>query len=320
MIEPKPTADEPHRLGALRRLDLLDTEPEERFDRFVRIAKRLFDVPMAAVSLVDEHRAFLKASTGLAGREVPRKASFCSHSILCPELMVVEDTHQDERFHDSPLVVSGPEIGFYAGFPLASSDGHLIGTLCILDHEPRELSDDDRRMLEDLGRMVTDELQEGGRGGVDPLTGLPDAQTFQMVAKSVIANARRSATRVTLALFGLDQLCEINEAHGYDAGDDMLRRFARLLHGTVRDSDVVARVGSGTFAMLLTGCDAGTAAQVIGRVGRRMLHARDEGDLPAGLDYSLGLATLNLGRVDGLDVLMEQAQQQLDWDRQDRAA
>jgi len=320
MIEPEPTADEARRLGVLHRLGLLDGTREERFDRYVRLAQRLFDVPMAMVSLVDEHEQVLKASVGLQVVGTPRSVSFCGHAIHHAQVMVVPDATQDERFHDNPLVAGDPNIRFYAGFPLEVGDGQRIGTLCVVDDNPRDFSPADVALLQDLGRMVTAELQDIDQDGIDPLTGLSGPQTFRVVARSVIANARRTATRVTLALFGLDGLGDINRTHGYDAGDKALVLFGGILSSTVRDSDVVARLGSSTFAVLLTGCDGGTAAQVIGRVGRRLHQATHDEQVPFTLDYSLGLATLNLGRVDGLDLLVQQAQDQLGWDRKDRAA
>ncbi len=150
--------NEEQRLAALRQLGILDTQPEERFDRLTRIAAALFDVPIALVSLVDRERQFLKSTCGLNVRETPREVSFCAHAILSQEVMVVPDALLDDRFADNPLVTGEPRIRFYAGCPLALPCGNFAGTLCILDTRPHRLDVADLRHLQDLARLVEREL------------------------------------------------------------------------------------------------------------------------------------------------------------------
>jgi Stage II sporulation protein E (SpoIIE)/GAF domain len=145
------------RLDALDSLRMLDTAPEERFDRVVRLAQRLFDVPTVAVNLVDEDRQWAKASIGLP-TELPRSHSFCSHTIRRPGTMVVPDAQQDERFRDNPLVTGDPHIRFYAGHPLTAPGGQPVGALCILDDKPRTLTETETRLLVDLADWVEKEL------------------------------------------------------------------------------------------------------------------------------------------------------------------
>jgi GAF domain-containing protein len=148
------------RLAALQALRLLDTPPEERFDRVVRFAADEFDMPIVLVSLVDEHRQWFKARFGLAACETSREVSFCGHAIAQPdELFVVPDAQADERFADNPLVTGEPGIRFYAGAPLVLPDGEAVGTLCLIDHRPRTLDDLDRHILSALRQLVVDELQ-----------------------------------------------------------------------------------------------------------------------------------------------------------------
>ena len=130
-------ADEHERLQALRELRVLDTPPEERFDRVTRIAARLLDVPIAAVSLVDENRQWLKSSIGFNTREQPRSASFCAHALLEDETLVIEDARSDPRVADNPYVVAEPFVRFYAGRLLRAPSGHKLGTLCVIDRRPR---------------------------------------------------------------------------------------------------------------------------------------------------------------------------------------
>jgi len=151
--------DEPARLTSVRALDLLDTEPEERFDRITRVATALFDVPMATITLVDERRQWFKSCQGTAGREDPRDASFCAHVVSRREPMIVVDTLNDDRFAHNPLVLGGPRIRFYAGYPLTLDDGSCVGTLCLLDARPRTLNDPELKQLRDLALIVIEQIQ-----------------------------------------------------------------------------------------------------------------------------------------------------------------
>ena len=151
--------NEPARLISLRALDLLDTEPEERFDRITRVATALFNVPMATITLVDERRQWFKSCQGTAGREDPRDASFCAHVVSQGEPMIVVDTLSDDRFADNPLVLGGPRIRFYAGYPLTLDDGSCIGTLCLLDTRPHTFKELDLEQLRDLALIVMEQFQ-----------------------------------------------------------------------------------------------------------------------------------------------------------------
>jgi len=158
-----PPVDEMKRLDALRRLNLLDTPTEERFDRLTRLAQRLFHVPISLVSLIDSDRQWFKSAQGLPVREGPRDMSFCAHALLEPEVLVVPDALQDERFAENPLVAGVPRVRFYAGKKLYSPDGFAVGTLCVIDHRPRELDPADRQALIDLAALVQEELCAGVR-------------------------------------------------------------------------------------------------------------------------------------------------------------
>ncbi len=150
--------NEEERLAALRQLNLLDTPPEERFDRLVHLAARLFDVPMAYVSLVDANRQWFKSRCGLSASETPRDISFCAHAIMHDEPLIIPDACADQRFADSPLVNGDPHIRFYAGCPMSVGSDQRVGTFCIADHRPRQFSARDRAMLEDLSAIVEREL------------------------------------------------------------------------------------------------------------------------------------------------------------------
>ena len=151
--------DESRRLAALQKLTILDTEPEERFDRITRLAAAMFDVPIALVSLVDRNRQWCKSCYGFEEvKETSREVAFCPHAILGQEVMVVPDALLDPRFADNPLVTDEPRIRFYAGCPLTLSDGSRVGTLCVLDYRPRQLDETKISLLEDLGSLAEQEL------------------------------------------------------------------------------------------------------------------------------------------------------------------
>jgi PAS domain S-box-containing protein len=135
-LEPVPLG-ETERLQALRRYEILDTAPEEAFDRVVQLAASLFAAPMACISFVDAEREWLKAATGVALCELPRAMALCAHTIMRSEPTIVADARKDPRFHDSPLVTGRPYIRFYAGAPIETRDGHRLGSLCVMDTEPR---------------------------------------------------------------------------------------------------------------------------------------------------------------------------------------
>lgn len=158
MQEPPFPANEDDRLQALRQLLILDTPPEERFDRIVAFAAQEFDMPIALISLVDAQRQWFKARVGLDAEETARDVSFCAHAILKDETMVVPDTAQDQRFADNPLVTGGPGIQFYAGAPLKLPSGESIGTLCIIDQQPRDLDRVDLAILASLRDLAVEEL------------------------------------------------------------------------------------------------------------------------------------------------------------------
>jgi PAS domain S-box-containing protein len=159
VIRPATPANEGERLVDLRRLCILDTAAEERFDRITRLAARVLDVPIALVSLVDADRQWFKSRVGLDATETPRDVSFCGHAILGSEIFVVPDALADERFADNPLVTQPPAIRFYAGHPLIGLAGHPIGTLCIIDTHPRQLSATDLQTLKDLAAVAEYEIK-----------------------------------------------------------------------------------------------------------------------------------------------------------------
>jgi GAF domain-containing protein len=152
-------ANEQQRLAHLQNLNILDTPSDEKFNRITRLLCRILDMPVAAISLVDENRQWFKSIRGSDLTETPRCVSFCAHTILEDRTLVIPDTLSDPRFADSPLVLGAPHVRFYAGHPLKILDNIHVGTLCVYDTKPREMSDDDVQFLEDLAITVANELK-----------------------------------------------------------------------------------------------------------------------------------------------------------------
>ena len=150
---------ERERLAALRAYRILDTEPEGAFDDLVMLASQICKTPVALISLVDAERQWFKARTGTTAEETERCVAFCAHAILRPGVFEVEDASADERFKDNPLVVDPPRIRFYAGAPLVTPEGYAVGTICVLDREPRKLTPDQIEALEALQRQVVAQLE-----------------------------------------------------------------------------------------------------------------------------------------------------------------
>jgi excisionase family DNA binding protein len=151
--------DERARLAAVGATGLVDTDEEVRFDRIVRLATMVTGSPIALISLLTSTRQWFKAKVGIEPRETPRDWAFCSHAVLHEELFVVEDALEDERFRNNPLVQQDPHIRFYAGVPLRDKSGQPLGTLCVIDREPRRLRATEVQGLIDLAAIASAEIQ-----------------------------------------------------------------------------------------------------------------------------------------------------------------
>lgn len=150
--------NETQRLHKLRELDIMDTLEEQAYDDLTLLAAEICNTPIALVSLLDENRQWFKSHHGLDARETPRNVAFCAHAILQDDLFVIEDSDKDERFHDNPLVTGQPHVKFYAGAPLIMDDGSHIGTLCVIDHHARGLTENQKKALTALARQVVSQL------------------------------------------------------------------------------------------------------------------------------------------------------------------
>lgn len=304
MREPALPIDETARLMSLHSLRVLDTPSEERYDRLTRMAKRLFNVQIALVSLVDSERQWFKSKQGLEACETSRAISFCGHAILGREIFVVSDASKDPRFADNPLVTDGPEIRFYAGCPIRDPGGFNIGTLCIIDPEPREMSTDDMDALKDMAEMVEDEIRVSSQVTVDDLTQVANRRGFHLIAEHLLSLCRRTGTAAELAFFDLDGFKAINDTYGHAAGDNLLKHFAKLLIKCFRTADAVGRLGGDEFVVLLSNSTGG-ADLALDRL--QQMAALAECPIKEKLAWSVGIIVFDPDRHTGVESLLADA-------------
>lgn len=304
MLKPKPALDETARLMSLHSLRILDSPSEERYDRITRMAKRLFGVEICLVSLVDSDRQWFKSKQGLDACETSREISFCGHAILEKEIFIVSDAAEDPRFADNPLVTGAPHIRFYAGRPIKGPNGLPVGTLCIIDPEPREMTQDDVDTLEDLAEMVEDEIKVSSQVTIDDLTQIANRRGFHLVANHLLSLCRRTGTPAELAFFDLDGFKDVNDTHGHAAGDDLLQHFARLLVKCFRSADAIGRLGGDEFVVLL-GKSSGCAQKALGRL--RELADETECAIRQKLAWSVGTIQFDPKRHSSFESLLADA-------------
>ena len=288
MAEPAPhrppprPEDEDARLAVLRAYGVLDTDPEQDYDDLVALAAAICGTPKAAISLVDEDRQWFKARLGIDAPETPRDISFCAHAILEPDqLLEVPDATADGRFAGNPLVAAEGGIRFYAGTPLVAADDQPLGALCVIDTQPRRLTGAQRVALAALGRQVVAQLelrrtvrdvaQSESRARAsearyrrlsehDALTGLLNRSTFHARLAAL------AGTPVGLCFLDLDGFKQVNDDHGHEAGDIVLRHVADALRDVCADDAVPARLGGDEFVVLSAGADARALRRLAARI------------------------------------------------------
>lgn len=296
---PPPLPSETERLRALSEYGLDARRALPSLDPVVRIASRMFNMPVSAINMIGSDHVFFAASTGFEEMDMRRDVSFCAHAVLQDDVMVVPDARLDDRFHDNPLVCGAASIRFYAGVPLNSPEGHPLGALCVIDTEPHtDFSEEDKDRLRELARMASDRLElrrvevnaerarkisdlasverqthlAAPRAGADssPMRHDEDARKFTgFDPLTGLANRGVFYRRVeevlarpspaAILMLDLDGFKDINDTLGHAIGDAILRELAARLERTADPCDTVARLGSDEFAILQQ--DAGDLTQ-----------------------------------------------------------
>lgn len=246
-----PATTERLRLEALQRYDILDTPAEQSFDRVTNLARKLFRMPIALVTLIDGHRQWFKSRQGLSSEETPRSSAICAVAIQSHEPLIVEDVRKDPRFADGPYVEEEPFVRFYAGAPLVTPDGHALGTLCVLDHKPRRFGPRQTEVLRQLAGVVMDEIELRVAANTDALTGALSRRAFRAEGERASHLAARHGHDISLAAIDLDHFKRVNDTYGHPAGDAVLSRCVDICLAQLRKSDFIGRLGGEEFAVLL---------------------------------------------------------------------
>jgi len=268
-------------------------------------------VPIALVSLVDQNRQWFKSCQGLSATETSRDISFCGHAILGDDVFLVPDAAEDERFNDNPLVTDDPHIRFYAGCPLTVPNGSKLGTLCIIDREPREFSEDDLALLSDLARMAEQELAAVQLATMDELTMLSNRRGFETLSLHALNLCRRLDKPASMLFFDLDRFKQINDRFGHAEGDRALTGFAHLLKQSFRESDVVARLGGDEFAVLLTNSGSDEVSITLDRLRRAVDDHNRRAQRGYDIVFSVGAVAFDAARHADMAQLMAEADAQM---------
>lgn len=300
---------EQQRAASLKQLAILDTPPEERFDRLTRLAMHIFNVPSAQVTLLDNERQWFKSIQGAELTEIPRVITFCTHTVETDDgFMLVPDASEDPRFAANPLVVDGPQVRFYAGVALVHSNGVRLGTFCILDTVPRVLSSDEQEILKDLARIVERELVTIQIAMLDELTGLGNRRGFAVECSRLLQHAIRNRQVVSLVYIDLDEFKSINDRLGHAAGDKALVSFSCALRETFRAVDVIARYGGDEFVVC---CNDLSKQDVVGLM-QRLRENLDRQSPEVRIEFSAGVVTSSWRKLDvGIDVLLDAADKKM---------
>lgn len=284
MRSPAPTPDETERLAALEALHIVYSPAEERFDRITMLARKIFDVPIALVSLVSGQCQWFKSAQGLSADQTPREISFCGHAIHTSATFLVEDTLLAPDFADNPLVTGAPHIRFYAGQPLSYA-GRRVGTLCVIDTQPRQMSPSDLETLRNLAEWVENELvasalsapqlqvlaerDEAARAElIDPLTKTWNRSGAQVLITRELAALGGEAEWACLAvrLVAGEPIRDRN-----DLLDECMLELARRSRTLVRPQDLIARNAPDSLLIWAADCTAEMAESMAEQILRRLL-------------------------------------------------
>lgn len=266
--------NETERLQALQQLGALDTAPEQAYDDLTELAATVCGTPIALITLVDAERQWFKSRVGVTATQTPRDLAFCAHAILRPDqILEVRDAQCDERFAGNPLVVGEPGIRFYAGAPLVTPGGQAVGTLCVIDRQPRQLDDRQRRALASLARQVMSQLELHHtiaeleqQSLTDSLTGVWNRRGFDRRLRSEWALHGRNRNSLGLLMIDVDRFKAFNDRFGHPSGDQALAQVAHAVQLPLRISDTLARYGGEEFALVLPQVGQADALAIAERV------------------------------------------------------
>lgn len=298
---------EADRLAALESLDLLDTPRDEGLERVVRLIKAIFAVDIGIVSLIDAHRQWYKSCSGMPVDEVPREDTFCRYVLDIEQPIIVEDATKDPRFASNPAVTGESHIRFYAGVPLRTKDGHVIGTVCAIDRRTRSFGQKDLAILTELAGVAMDRIMLMQSAATDGLTEILTRRAFRQEADQLISLALRHQHDLACIALDIDHFKTVNDTHGHAAGDDVLKAVSVICKGALRIGDLFGRLGGEEFAILLPHVDRDGAMAVAEKL-RAAISAQPVTGAFGALDVtaSFGISTLSIVGKD-IETLLAQA-------------
>lgn len=313
---PDALCEDPERLKALQRYGILDTPMEPAYDELAAIAGHVCEAPVALISFLDRDRQWFKAALGVELDESPLDQSVCRYALRQPGVFIVPDLAQDARFAHFHIVTQENPMRFYAGAPLVTPDGYALGTLCVLDHRPRQLTPQVQDLLSSLARQVVRLLElkrANDRQGqmlveldearhrmsvlahTDVLTGLANRRSFTERLRQELALLQRGGDPACLLMMDIDYFKRVNDIHGHHVGDQALQLFATLCRDVFRAADVVGRWGGEEFLALLPATRVDQAQVVAQRVHEALAQHPVPGVEPLlVLTVSMGLGNFDL--------------------------
>lgn len=296
------------RLAALADLDILDTPTEMPFERITDMIKLIFGVQIGLVSMIDGHRQWYKSIAGLPISESSLDGTFCKYTLQLSRPVIVPDMTKDPRFYDNPNVLGGPRIRFYAGAPIITSTGQVIGTVCAIDNKVHEFGERETSILVHLAGLVIRELELRQQSAIDPLTGATNRRAFKEESAKHLLLATRHSTPLSCITLDVDHFKQVNDAYGHAAGDQVLVGIVSACKEHLRQSDIVARLGGEEFVILLPQTDQGTAYFIAEKLRLLIKDLRFSGSKPPiTITASFGVTAVVPG--DDIDSLLQRADQ-----------
>jgi len=329
MLDRQMASTQTLQLAGLHTLDIFYTPLEARFDRLTRLARVGLGTPVAGITLFGEDRVWFKSVNGWDIQELPPERSFCRLVVGADDPLVIEDTRLDPQLRQHPLVEEAPRFRFYAGYPLRDKENRTVGSLCVFDTRPRTLGPTGLQILRDLGELaqreiLANEIRDAQaqlvakldiarrQAMIDVLTRIWNRRAGLQFLDDALARAGRDGRPLSIAVLDCDRFKAINDSHGHPVGDRILRKVAATIVGSLREGDIVCRLGGDEFMILMAGTEPEAALQATRRVQDRIAEfplKTASGPVPVAVSF--GIATTVPGEDNSATRLIERADQAL---------